>query len=190
MLQVTPKDALLVVDVQNDFCSGGALPVPEGERVVRIINCMQKAFDHIVFSRDWHPDEHCSFSYTPEYKDGSWPAHCVQYTPGAEFHGDLRVPVDALIVNKATSPERDAYSAFDGTGLGDNLRGRDVERVFITGLALDYCVKATALDAIKEGFGTLLVQDAVRAVNPADTDAVLEALEQTGVTIIKSDCLL
>ncbi|NLV45501.1 MAG: nicotinamidase [Candidatus Hydrogenedentes bacterium] len=189
MLQVTAKDALLVVDVQNDFCSGGALAVPEGERVVRVINCMQKAFDHIVFSRDWHPDEHCSFSYSPEYKDGSWPTHCVQDTPGAEFHGDLRIPVDALIVDKAVTPEKDAYSAFEGTGLAAKLRGRRVERVFVTGLALDYCVRATALDALKEGFSVLLVQDAVRAVNPANTTEVLKNLEEAGVTIIKSECL-
>ena len=189
MLHVDSHDALIVVDVQNDFCCGGALPIPEGEGVVRAINCMQKYFDHIVFSRDWHPGDHCSFSYAPEYKDGSWPAHCVQDSPGAEFHGDLRVPVDALIVSKGDHPDREAYSAFDGTGLGDELRRRDIQRVFVTGLALDYCVRATALDALKEGFTVLLARDTVRAVVPENAETVLNELRQMGVDIIRSDCI-
>ncbi len=189
MRQINSNDALIVVDVQNDFCSGGALPVPFGEQVARPINSIQKYFDHLVFSRDWHPEEHCSFSYAPEYRDGSWPHHCIEDTPGAEFMGDLRVPVDALIVNKATNPDRDTYSAFDGTNLGEILKRRGVQRVFITGLALDYCVKATALDALKEGFTVLLVEDAVRAVTPDNTGAVLEELRRAGVDIIRSACI-
>jgi nicotinamidase/pyrazinamidase len=189
MLQVEPSDALIIVDVQNDFCSGGALPVPEGEKVVRAINSMQKSFDHIVFSRDWHPDDHCSFSYAPTYTDGSWPSHCVQNSPGAEFHGDLRVPVDALIIDKASSPDQENYSAFDGTGLADNLRRHNVQRVFVTGLALDYCVRATALDALKEGFSVALAKDAVRAVSPDKTEEILQELRRAGVDVIKSDCL-
>ncbi len=189
MLQVKSSDALIVVDVQNDFFSGGALPVPDAELVVRPINCMSKAFDHLVFSRDWHPDDHCSFSDAPEYRDQSWPPHCIQNSPGAEFHGDLRVPVDALIINTADDPEHEAYSAFDNTGLGDALRARGVIRVFVVGLALDYCVRATALDAVKEGFTTLLAENATRAVAPEKTGEILDELRAAGVEIIKSDCL-
>ncbi|MFA7693442.1 MAG: isochorismatase family protein [Candidatus Hydrogenedentes bacterium] len=190
MKSVTSKDALIVVDVQNDFCSGGALPVLHGSGVIRKINCIQKNFDHLIFSRDWHPDDHCSFVEAPEFKDASWPVHCVQDTPGAEFHGDLRVPVDAIIVNKAIFADREAYSAFDGTGLAEMLQNRGVERVFVTGLALDYCVQATALDALKAGFGAVLVEDATQAANPDATQDVLNRLQEAGVQIIKSDCLL
>lgn len=189
MLQVSNSDALIVVDVQNDFCSGGALPVPDADLVISPINCMTKSFDHLVFSRDWHPDDHCSFDDDPEYKDMSWPRHCIQNSPGAEFHGDLRVPVDATIVNKAIGPDREAYSAFDGTGLGDMLRARGVTRVFVAGLALDYCVRATALDAIKEGFDVLLVENATRAVAPETTREILDELRAAGVDVIKSECL-
>lgn len=186
MTQANPSDALIIVDVQNDFCSGGALPVPQGEMVVRPINCMQKHFDHIVFSRDWHPGDHCSFSYSPEFRDGSWPRHCVQDSPGAEFHGDLRVPVDAIIINKADDPNKEVYSAFDGTHLAEELRQRGVKRVFITGLALDYCVKATALDALKEGFAVVIVRDCVRAVQSEKTEEILEELRRAGAEIYRT----
>ncbi len=189
MLQIESTDALIVVDVQNDFCQGGAMPVPEGEQVVRPINCMMKEFDHLAFSRDWHPDDHCSFSDDPAYQDGSWPHHCVQDSPGAEFHGDLRVPVDALIIDKAAAADRECYSAFDGTGLGDALRARGVTRVFIAGLALDYCVKATALDALRDGFIVMVVQDAVRAVHPENTSALFEELRAAGAQMTRSACL-
>lgn len=190
MLQIGSDDALIIVDVQNDFCSGGALPVPGGELVVRPINCIQKYFDHLVFSRDWHPGDHSSFSDEPEYKDGSWPYHCVQNSPGAEFHGDLRVPVDALIIDKADHPDRDAYSAFDNTGLGEELRRRGIKRVVVAGLALDYCVKATVMDALKEGFAVMLLKDAVRAVQPENTEKVLAEMKAAGADIVKSDCLV
>lgn len=189
MMQVESTDALMVVDVQNDFCSGGALAVRSAEGVIRPINSIQKFFDHIVFSRDWHPDGHCSFSDKPEFRDGSWPGHCIEDTPGAEFHGDLRVPVDAVIVSKGTDPASEAYSAFDRTGLADELRRRGVQRVFVTGLALDYCVRATTLDALKEGLQAVLVKDAVRAVNPDLTDEILNALAEAGATITRSDLL-
>lgn len=189
MIQVSDSDALIVVDVQNDFCSGGALAVPDADQVIPVINCLSKAFDHVVFSRDWHPDDHCSFSETPAYEHGSWPPHCIQNSPGAEFHGDLRVPVDALIVNKATEADREAYSAFDGTGLVEALRARGVERVVVAGLALDYCVRATVLDAVKAGFGVVLVENATRAVAPEKTGAILDELRAEGVKVVRSDCL-
>jgi len=187
MTEIEPSDVLLVVDVQNDFCTGGALPVPSGEQVVRPINSMQKYFDHLVFSRDWHPEDHCSFSTTPEFQDRSWPAHCIENSPGAEFQGDLRVPVDALIINKATNSNREAYSAFDGTGLADMLHQRGIQRVFVAGLTLDYCVRTTVLDALREGFSTVLVEDGVRAVVPEKTGAILEELRAAGAVLVRSE---
>ena len=186
MTQIESTDALIIVDVQTTSAPG-ALAVPCGERVVPPINSMLKYFYHIIFSRDWHPEDHFSFSFTPEYRDGSWPTHCIEDTPGAEFHADLRVPVDAIIINKGTEPGREAYSAFDGTGLAGILRKRGILRVFVAGLALDFCVKATALSAIQEGFTTLLVEDGVRAVTPENTESVLKELRAAGVDIIRSN---
>ncbi len=188
-MRIIETDALIVVDVQNDFCSGGALPVPEGENVVAPINRIMGKFDYVAFSQDWHPETHLSFSFAPEYRDGSWPEHCVQDTPGAEFRGDLRVPLDSIFVKKGTEPGREAYSAFDGTGLAETLRSRQVKRVFITGLALDYCVKATALDALREGFQVCVVEDAVKSVTQAGKTAALEELRQAGVLFCASGSL-
>ncbi len=187
MPEVKHTDALIVVDVQNDFCSGGKMAVPDAELIIRPINSMLMTFDHLVFSRDWHPADHCSFSDTPEYKDKSWPAHCVENSPGAEFRADLRVPVDAIVVNKGTEPDKEAYSAFDSTGLAEKLRDRGITRVFVAGLTLDYCVKATVLDALKEGFDVVLVEDGTRAVAEGQTDAVLNELRAAGVDIVRSD---
>ncbi len=185
-MKIDESDALIIVDVQNDFCQGGALPVPRGEQVARVINRLMIHFDHLVFSRDWHPQDHCSFSDAPEYRDGSWPVHCVEDSPGAEFHGDLRVPLDACFVNKGTDPDVEAYSAFDGTGLAAELRRRGVQRVFVAGLATDYCVKSTALDAVRAGFETVLVEDACRGVAPETTAAALETLNEAGVRMCRS----
>ncbi|HDP35273.1 MAG TPA: nicotinamidase [Candidatus Hydrogenedentes bacterium] len=187
MIEVKRTDALIVVDVQNDFCLGGTLAIPDADLVIRPINSMLMTFDHLVFSRDWHPGDHFCFSDSPEYKDGSWPRHCVQHTPGAEFPSALRVPVDAVIVDKATEPDKEAYSAFDGTDLADNLRARGVTRVFVAGLALDYCVKETVLDALREGFEVVLVKDGARAVAPNQTESVLEELRRAGAQITTSD---
>lgn len=189
MTEIAYTDALLVVDMQNDFCMGGSLAVPDADLVIRPINSMLLAFSHLVFSRDWHPADHCSFSDTPEYRDGSWPSHCVQYSPGAEFPHDLRVPVDALIVDKGTLLDKEAYSIFEDTGLADILRKRGILRVFVAGLALDYCVKATALDAVREGFSVVLVEDATLAVVPEQSDAVLNELHSTGVISVRSDSI-
>ncbi len=186
MIKVRDTDALVVVDVQNDFCAGGALAVPEGEQVVPPINDMLDRFAIVAFSRDWHPADHCSFSDPPEFKDKHWPPHCVADTPGAAFHPDLRVPDTGIIVNKGTSRDKEAYSAFDGTGLADTLREHGVTRVFIAGLTLDYCVKATVLDAVSAGFDVVLVENATRAVAPEQTKAVLTELRAAGVEIITS----
>ena len=186
-MKITPRDALIVVDVQNDFCHGGALPVEMGERVVPVVNRLGLKFDHQAFSRDWHPRDHCSFSDEPAFQDKSWPVHCVQDSPGAEFHGELHVPSDALIVSKGTDPHREAYSAFDGTGLDEWLRGRAVARVFVAGLATDYCVRATVLDALKAGYPVFVVEDGCRGVAEASSQAALAEMEQAGARRCSSE---
>lgn len=185
-MKIRDTDALLVVDVQNDFCPGGALAVCGGDQVVSPINRVMGPFDHLVFSRDWHPRDHCSFSDAPEFRDGSWPEHCVQDSPGAEFHGDLRVPLDAIFVYKATHAEKESYSAFDETGLADTLRRRGVNRVFIAGLATDYCVKTTALEALREGFEVVVIEDGCRGVAKETTEAALEEMKAAGVRFCRS----
>lgn len=178
-----PKDtdALICVDVQNDFCFGGALPVPQGERVSGPLNRAVLKFETIVLTRYWHPPDHCSFSDAPEFRDGSWPAHCVQDSPGAEFHGELHAPLDAIVISKGDHPDHEAYSGFQDTGLAEKLRARGITRVYIGGLATDYCVKATALDAIAAGFETWVFEDAIRGVGEETTRTALAELRAAGV---------
>lgn len=171
-LKIGKTSALIVVDVQRDFCPGGALPVPEGDRVVPILNRYIQRFEAagapIYATRDWHSPNHTSFK--PE--GGPWPPHCVQNTRGAELHRDLRLPKGARIISKATDPGREAYSGFDGTGLGEELRQGGVGRVFVGGLATDYCVKSTVLDALRLGFEAVLLEDAIRGVDVEPGDSV------------------
>lgn len=176
-----PTDALLVVDVQNDFCPGGALPVAGGDGVIPPLNRLIHRFETVIYSRDWHPGDHCSFSLEPQFIDGSWPPHCVQDTPGAEFPSALRVPLDAIVVSKGTDPEREAYSAFEGTNLDKLLKEKNIRRVFVGGLALDYCVKASALDALRAGYEVWVVEDATRAVSPDTGRQAVEVLKAAGV---------
>ncbi len=185
-MHVTPEDALIVVDVQNDFCPGGALPVPGGDRVVRPINRIMGLFDILAFTRDWHPADHCSFADPPAYRDRSWPMHCLQDSPGAEFHGALRVPLDAPVISKDTDPDQEEYSGFATGELTAYLRKRSVKRIFIAGLATDYCVKATALDGLAAGFTVVLVKDACRGVSEGTTQAALMELESAGVALCAS----
>lgn len=186
-MQITAHDAFLVVDVQNDFCPGGALSVPGGDGVIPAINRIADRFDHLIFSRDWHPQDHCSFSGQPEYRDGSWPPHCVQDSPGAEFHGDLRVPLDALFIEKATEPDKEAYSAFQGTpDLMEELQNRQIRRLFIAGLATDYCVLFTAMDAIRAGLEVVVVKDGCRGISDTSSAEALEQMAQAGATVIQS----
>ena len=150
--QLKPTDALLVVDVQNDFCPGGALPVPEGDQVPGELNpwiaaAVQSAAG-IYASRDWHPPTHCSFAI----QGGPWPVHCVQESPGAAFHPALELPAEAVIISKGTDPKSEAYSAFQGTDLAVLLQAAGTRRLWVGGLALDYCVKASVLDALAQGF--------------------------------------
>lgn len=184
-MTLTDSDALIVVDVQNDFCPGGALPVPGGEGVVRVINPLQMKFQRIYFTRDWHPQDHCSFSDTPTFTDRSWPVHCVQDSPGAEFQGSLHVPADAPVISKGTDGNEEAYSGFQGTDLALLLRNSGVTRVFVAGLATDYCVRATVLDAIREGFETVLVEDGCRGVNDETTALALSEMRAAGAVFCR-----
>jgi nicotinamidase/pyrazinamidase len=178
-------DCLLAVDVQRDFCPGGALAVDEGDAVVPALNrWIREAVaggSRVVASRDWHPPGHVSFA--PQ--GGPWPAHCVRGTVGAGFHDDLDLPPDALIVSKAEADGRDSYSAFDGTDLAERLRAWGIRRVFVGGLALDYCVRATALDALREGFAVHVIEAATRPVdiNPGDGVRALAELAASGAVL-------
>lgn len=187
-MKIEPTDALIVVDVQMDFCQGGALAVDSGDEIVPGINAIVPRFANRIFTRDWHPADHCSFSETPQFVDKSWPSHCVANMPGAQFHHKLKVPQDAVIVNKGRDAQREAYSGFDGTDLANTMRARNVSRVFVCGLATDYCVKATALDAAGEGFATFVLEDLCRGVNvpPGSAQAALDALRAARVRVVDS----
>ena len=178
-----PTHALIVVDVQNDFTPGGKLPIAEGDRVVPVLNGWigkaREAGATVVASRDWHPSNHMSF----KEQGGAWPPHCIRFTEGAAFHPDLELPNDAPIVTKGDNPEFDQYSAFDRTGLAELLKSKNVDTVWIGGLALDVCVRATVLDAVAEGFRVRLIRSATRAVNPDDGRRVIEELRDAGAEI-------
>jgi len=158
-------DALLVVDVQNDFLSGGNLAVPDGDLVIPVLNQYIAIFSSAglptVASRDWHPVNHCSFTE----QGGPWPPHCVADTAGADFAAGLSLPETTLVISKAIQPDKDAYSAFDGTNLEQQLRKRKITRIFVGGLATDYCVVSTVRDALALSFRVGLLADAVRGVN-------------------------
>ncbi len=186
-IKLREKDALIVVDLQNDFCPGGALAVPEGDKIVPVLNAYIERFSNsksiIVATRDWHPENHISFAE----QGGIWPKHCVQNTKGAEFHPDLKLPSDSIIVSKATEPDKEAYSGFDGTNLDKLLKGKGVTRLFVGGLATDYCVRATVLDALRLGFCVFLLLDAIKGVNvqPEDSErAIVEMLEKGAIGIV------
>ncbi|MBI3802636.1 MAG: nicotinamidase [Nitrospirae bacterium] len=181
-MKLGKRGALILVDVQNDFCPGGALPVPEGDRVVPVLNDYVRFFINagapIYATRDWHPPEHLSF----KPQGGIWPPHCVQGTPGAEFHPALALPDQAAIVSKGSDPKEEAYSGFQGTGLAERLKRQGIRRLFIGGLATDYCVKNTVLDSLGAGFETVLLRDASRGVEgaPGDTEKALAEMEEAG----------
>jgi nicotinamidase/pyrazinamidase len=176
-------DALLVVDVQPDFCPGGALPVPEGDRVVPVLNAWIDAAQAVrvpvVASRDWHPPDHVSF----RSRGGPWPPHCVQDTPGAAYHPALALPPDAVRVAKGTRLDRDQSSAFDETGLAVHLRALHVGRLFVGGLAQDVCVRASVLDALRDGFAVRVIVQATRPVEAAVGAAALRELEAAGAVL-------
>jgi len=173
--------ALVVVDVQRDFCPGGALAVPDGDKIVPVINEYVKRFRAarapIIFTRDWHPPDHSSF----KAQGGPWPPHCVHNTEGAKFHPSLMVPKEAEIVSKADKKD-DAYSFFKGTNLDNSLHHRRIKTLFVGGLATDYCVKETILDALKDHFAVYHLDDASRGVNvnPDDSEKALQEIAARG----------
>ncbi len=182
-VQLRKGDVLLVVDVQNDFLPGGALPVPDGDAVIPVLDSYGEKFDHcglpVLASRDWHPPDHCSF----KQQGGPWPPHCVAGTHGAELASALALPRHSEIISKGEARDRDAYSAFQGTGLAHRLRSQHRKRLLIGGLATDYCVRATALDALHEGFEVVLLEDAIRAVEMQAGDgarAIAEVVARGG----------
>jgi nicotinamidase/pyrazinamidase len=200
------KKALLVVDVQNDFCPGGALAVKEGDQIVPIINQIQPLFDRIIATQDWHPAEHVSFAVNHPGKNTYdvisaggisqvlWPAHCVAGTPGAAFHANLETDRFHLILRKGMNPAIDSYSAFQEndkktlTGLHGYLRSLEITAVFLCGLAMDYCVLYSALDAVAFGFETGVVIDASRGVNVPEhnVENALQAMKNKGIKVISS----
>ena len=201
-------DVLLVIDVQNDFCPGGGLAVPEGDSVVPVINRIAPAFGQMVLTQDWHPPGHqsCASSHpghqpfeTIEVAYGAqtlWPDHCVQGTPGAAFHADLETTRAELIIRKGTRAEIDSYSAFfendheTVTGLRGYLRDRGLGRAFICGLATDYCVHFSAVDAANAGLEVVVIEDACRGIDlEGSLAAAKDAMTQAGVRFIDSSAL-
>jgi nicotinamidase/pyrazinamidase len=202
-------NALILVDIQNDFCPGGALAVKEGDQVVAVANRISPRFDAVVATQDWHPADHGSFAAShPGKSPGDlidlnglkqilWPTHCVQETRGTDFVAGLTIDHVGQVFRKGTDPGIDSYSAFfdnghrKSTGLADWLRGREISDVYVMGLATDYCVKFTALDALKLGFNTFLIEDGCRGVDlkPGDVDRAIEEMRKAGVTITRSDQL-
>jgi nicotinamidase/pyrazinamidase len=182
-------DVVVVVDVQRDFCPGGSLPVPGGDEVIPTINRLLPLFGRWVYTRDWHPTHHVSFSEHPRFRDGSWPSHAVQGSAGAAWCDGLEMPMNAILVSKGDDPDHEAYSGFQvkRLDLAEFLRLRKVERVFIAGLAADYCVRQTALDARAAGFTVLVIEDAVRGVAPDTTAAAFADLDAAGVIRVRSD---
>jgi len=198
--------ALVLVDIQNDFMPFGALPVSQGDQVVGVANRLVRHFDFVVATQDWHPPDHGSFASTHSgtapgdvielggVDQVLWPDHCVQGTPGASFHSALDVAAICSVVRKGTDPGIDSYSGFfdnghrKDTGLDALLRARGVEEIWLAGLAADYCVLYTALDAAALGFGVTVVRDGVRAVElaPGDGDAAIARMQQAGCTIADS----
>jgi nicotinamidase/pyrazinamidase len=179
------SEALLVIDVQNDFTPGGALAVPDGDAVLPHINELIASgrFALVIATRDWHPPDHGSFD--TQDPPGPWPVHCVRGTPGAELHADLDDEGIHRIVDKGHDPGTEGYSGFDATGLADVLREHGVDAVTVVGLATDYCVRHTALDALREGFEVTVHSAAVRPVDvqPGDGDRALQEIRAAGGSV-------
>ena len=201
-------DLFIAIDVQNDFCPGGALAVQDGDAVVPVINRVSQLFNHQVMSQDWHPPGHKSFGSThPEHQvfdtvethyghQTLWPDHCVQGTPGADFHADLNVDAAEMIVRKGHNPTIDSYSAFfendhtTPTGLNGYMRDRGFTRLYVAGLAFDYCVQFTALDSAKLGFETIVIADACRSIDlDGSHDAATTAMRDAGVSLKNAEAI-
>lgn len=204
-MQITPHDALLIIDVQNDFCLGGALAVADGDAVIEPIHNIAPRFAHMILTQDWHPAGHSSFASShpgkqvfeqidmPYGPQTLWPEHCMQQTLGADFHPDLKLPQAELVLRKGFRREIDSYSAFfendrtTPTGLAGYLEERSLTRVFLAGLAYDYCVGYSALDARRLGLEAFIIRDACRAIDLNGSVAKIEAdFVRTGVALIES----
>lgn len=175
--------ALLIVDLQNDFCPKGALPAPHGDRVVSVINKLLDNFDYVLASKDWHPANSIHFE--------TWPVHCVRDTPGAEFHPDLDTSKLDMVLLKGTDNTDDGYSAFEATNenLVGYLRQKRISELYIAGLTTEYCVKQTVLDALKHGFKTFLIEDAVQGIckNKDDVPMAIAEMKKAGASTINAD---
>jgi len=187
---ITNNSAIIAVDIQNDFCPGGALPVPDGDAVVYSMNLYITKFSKmglpVYFTRDWHPQNHISF----KTNGGIWPEHCVQETYGAELHKKLLIPSRAVIISKGISPDNDGYSGFEETDLDKRLKAKNIRQLFIGGLATDYCVKSTVLDALHAGFDVVFLSDASKGVdvNTGDSEqAIDEMLREGAVKVVYGD---
>ena len=209
MYPVTDRDVLLVVDIQTDFCPGGNLAVPRGDEVVPVVNRIAQEFRHVVLTQDWHPPDHQSFAsahpgrrpfetiavaYGPQIL---WPDHCVQDTPGAAFHQDLHIPHAELVLRKGYRREIDSYSAFyendhnTPTGLIGYLRERSLTRVFLAGLAFDFCVRYSAEDARKADFSVVVLADACRAIDVDNSaEATRQSLATLEIPVVTSDSIV
>ena len=184
--------ALILVDIQNDFCPNGALAVTEGDFVVPIVNQLISRFPLVISTQDWHPANHISF----KAQGGPWPPHCVQGTTGAELHPDLKTDTIALYFRKASSPDKDDYSEFagkdeQGRSLDEVLKGYGVKKIYVVGLATDYCVLETVLDGLKYGYEVYAVTDAMRAVNvnPDDGEKALYKMVSNGAHLVTSEVI-
>ena len=186
-ITIRPDDALVIVDVQHDFLPGGALGVAEGERIFDPIDELAPRFARVYATRDWHPADHSSYA---QY-GGPWPVHCVADTHGAAFDPRLNLENVDVVVDKGTDRLTDGYSGFAATSLESDLREHGVRRVFVCGLATDYCVKATALDAKAAGFDVVVIEDAAAAVNvqPGDEERALQDVRTAGVAVARSSDL-
>ncbi|SRR5690606_282551 len=201
--------ALLVVDIQNDFCPGGSLAVPEGDQIVPIVNRLTGEFEHVIFTQDWHPAGHLSFASSYEGKEPYdriqldygeqilWPDHCVQGTPGAEFRPDLDTTRGELIIRKGFRREIDSYSTFfendrkTPTGLAGYLRERGIRTLYLAGLALDFCVHWSAVDGRREGFDIVVIEDACRAIDAQGSlDQALKRMREVETEFTTSDAVL
>ncbi|WP_426205920.1 bifunctional nicotinamidase/pyrazinamidase [Pseudomonas sp. TWP3-1] len=204
-MPISPRAALLVIDVQNDFTPGGQLAVPEGDLIVPLINRLAAQFKQVIIAQDWHPPGHASFASShpgrqpydviqlPYGEQKLWPEHCVQGTRGAEFHSGLDLPHAQLIIRKGCNPDIDSYSAFleadrvTTTGLAGYLKERGIDTVYMVGLALDFCVMFSALDARSAGFNALVVLDACRAIDMnGSLEQAIERMQISGVGLIQS----
>lgn len=182
LLKIERETALIVVDVQNDFCPGGALAVKAGNEVVPVFNrylaLFEKAGAPVFAARDWHPKNHSSF----KAQGGPWPPHCIEDSEGARFHPDLRLPPNAVLISKGWRIEDDSYSEFEATNLELYLKRKEIRRVLVGGLATDYCVKNTVLDACRLGFEVYLLTDAIRGIDvkKGDSEKAIEAMKKAG----------